>query len=266
MMQKNSSSVGLLIVEDEVHNSRMLKDLINRLRPGWTILEVLESVEDTVNWLSQNGEPDLIMMDIQLSDGICFSVFEKIKISHHPCIIFTTAYDEYAIRAFKVNSIDYLLKPVDERELEQAFKKFEVQQQTKVPFNQGQEHYLSLIDSVLNGRKEYRKRFLISGIQSYQKLETRDIAYIFSDNKLTFAVDAQGKQHTLDYNLEQLELELDPEQFFRVNRKIIVNVDAIIKVSNETGQKLKVFVEPAPGFDVMVSRLKAADFKNWLGK
>lgn len=264
----NNKHINILIVEDEAHNSRMLQGLIQKIRPQWKIMAILESVEDTVNWLVNNENPDLIMMDIQLSDGICFSIFEQVQLDASVRIIFTTAYDEYAIRAFKVNSIDYLLKPIEENDLEQAFQKFEILESSVLndDYAIDKVHYKSLIESILQGKKEYRQRFLISGINSYQKLVTKNIAYIYSDNKVTFAVDFDAKEYTLDYNLEQLENELDPEQFFRANRKLIVNIVAVTKVNNEIGNKLKVELTPQPNFEIIVSRLKAGDFKIWLGK
>ena len=265
-----SEKLRILVIEDEAYNSRMLCDLIQKLRSGWLIEAVLESVEDTVNWLTNNKSPDLILMDIQLSDGICFSIFDKIERQITSRIIFTTAYDEYAIRAFKVNSIDYLLKPVNEQELEAAFQKFEKLRAENLPLDYSisddREYYKNVIKSVLEGKKEYRTRFLITGVSGFQKLETKNIAYIYSDNKLTFAVDFTKKEHILDYNLEQMESELDPKRFFRLNRKIIANIEAIVKVSNDDGGKLKVIIEPKPEFDVTVSRLRASEFKLWMGK
>lgn len=265
-----SEKLRILVIEDEAYNSRMLCDLIQKLRPEWHIEAVLESVEDTVNWLTKNKSPELILMDIQLSDGICFSIFDKIERQITSRIIFTTAYDEYAIRAFKVNSIDYLLKPVNEQELEAAFQKFEKLRAENLPLDYSisddREYYKNVIKSVLEGKKEYRTRFLITGVSGFQKLETKNIAYIYSDNKLTFAVDFTKKEHILDYNLEQMESELNPKLFFRLNRKIIANIEAIVKVSNDDGGKLKVIIEPKPEFDVTVSRLRASEFKLWMGK
>jgi DNA-binding LytR/AlgR family response regulator len=127
-------------------------------------------------------------------------------------------------------------------------------------------YYTNVIKSILEGRREFRSRFLITGVSGYQKIETKEIAYIYSDNKLTFAVDFNKKEYTLDYNLEQMESELNPDQFYRLNRKIIVNIDAISKVSNDNGGKLNVIISPNPDFETTVSRLKASDFKIWLGK
>ena len=240
--------------------------MVEKLRPHWTMLAILESVEESVLWFKEHDAPSLILMDIQLSDGICFTVFEKVEINPSSKIIFTTAYDEYAIRAFKVNSIDYLLKPIEEDELEKAFLKYELLAQSESYPSEQIEDYKILLRSMLNGKKEYRTRFLISGVSTYQKLDVDEIAYFYCDNKLTFSVDTVGKEYTMDYNLEQLENELNPSCFFRANRKSIVHINAIKKVHNELGGKLKVELSPRPAFDVTVSRLKASDFKIWMGK
>ncbi len=265
-MDSHKKQTTLLIIEDEAHNSRMLHDMTKKLRPGWEVTAILESVEESILWFKENKAPHLILMDIQLSDGICFTIFDKTRMDPSSRIIFTTAYDEYALRAFKVNSIDYLLKPIEEEELEKAFLKFEQLIENESSPMENIYEYKKLLHSILNGKKEYRTRFLISGITSYQKLETDEIAYFYSDNKLTFAVDNGGKEYTLDYNLEQLENELNPTQFFRANRKTIVHFNSVKKVSNESGSRLKVELAPMPEFDVIVSRLRAADFKIWMGK
>ncbi|MDA3853097.1 MAG: LytTR family DNA-binding domain-containing protein [Bacteroidales bacterium] len=260
----------LIIIEDELHNSRMLTGMVNKLRPEWEIDAVLESVEESVEWLTNNAHPDLILMDIQLSDGISFSILNKVELSSKTQIIFTTAYDQYAIRAFKVNSVDYLLKPIKEEELALAFEKFESRFEGEGEFSrlvsQEKDHYKQLVESILSGKKEYRKRFLICGIKDYTKLETCDVAYFYSSQKTTFAVGFDSNEHILDYTLEQLENELDPKIFYRANRQMIVNVDAVLKVSNATGNKLIVKTKPAPDFEIVVSRLKALEFKKWLGK
>lgn len=269
-MNTTTKHPQIAIIEDELHNSRMLKDIIEKLRPQWNIIAILESIEESIEWFNQNNAPTLILMDIQLSDGLSFTIFEHVEINKASKIIFTTAYDEYAIRAFKVNSIDYLLKPIEENDLELAFQKFE--QLTELNSNQNKtdsneaENYKKILQQILQGKKQYKKRFLISGINSFQKIETKDIAYIYSDHKMTFAVDYHKKEHLLDYNMEQLESELDPNDFFRANRKTIININAIEKVNNETGNKLRVISSPSPNFEIIVSRLKATDFKIWLGK
>jgi len=269
-MNADNDNIRVVIIEDELHNSRMLEGIVRKLRPSWTIEAILESVEDSVYWLRNNPPPDLILMDIQLSDGSCFSIFKHVELDSSCRIIFTTAYDEYAIRAFKVNSIDYLLKPINEQELDQSFQKFERLRAAQIPQPYlaagDKNYYTNLVNSILAGKKEYRTRLLISTFKGYEKLETKDIAYIYSDNKLTFAVDFNRKRYALDYNLEKLESELDPAAFFRASRKAIVNIDAVAKVTNDVGGKLKVETSPAADFEIVVSRLRAGEFKIWMGK
>lgn len=266
MQDFQNKNVSFLIIEDEGHNSRLLSDLVHELRPVWQLKAILESVEESVNWLKLNPAPELIFMDIQLSDGICFSIFEQMKLPSTCKIIFTTAYDEYAVRAFKVNSVDYLLKPIEKNELEESLQKYEELNFLPSLFPHDKNIYTSVINSILKERKEFRTRFLVSGINSWQKIESKDIAYIYSNNRLTFAVDFSSREYTLDYSLEQLESELDPELFFRANRKIIIHFEAILKIENDLGGKLKVVILPEPDFEISVSRLKANDFKNWMGK
>ncbi len=259
-----------LIIEDEVHNSRMLGDMVHELRPQWKLEAILASIEESVGWLNSHPVPDLILLDIQLSDGISFSIFDHVNLPPSCRIIFTTAYDEYALRAFRVNSIDYLLKPIERKVLEEAFDKYERVAMASAPgvdyaaFKP--EQFAPLFESIMKRRKEYRTRFLVSGISSWQKLETSEIAYMYSENKLLFAVDWKGKVYTLDYTLEQLESELDPDSFFRASRKIILHADAVKRIHNSDGGKLVVMIDPKPDFEVTVSRLKAGDFKLWMGK
>lgn len=268
-MKASTENIKLIIIEDELHNSRMLHELVSELRPFWQVIQTIGSVKESVCWLKDNPLPDIILMDIQLSDGICFSIFEEVAFPTNCRIIFTTAYDEYAIRAFKVNSIDYLLKPIEKEELEQAFLKFEQlynEGDSLIPKLFDSSQYMALVDNVLKKKKEYRTRFLVSGINSYHRIDIGEVAYVFSDNKLTFAVDFNGKQHILEYTLEQLETELNPEFFFRANRKVLVNVEAVKKINNDGGGKLKIEIAPQPDFEIPISRLKANDFKLWMGK
>lgn len=264
MNRDKQKDIELVIVEDEIHNSRLLQGLMNELRPNWNIKATLESVEEVTEWFQCHTAPDLILMDIQLSDGMCFSIFDKIDLPTSCRIIFTTAYNNYAIRAFKVNSIDYLLKPIDKGELEKSLLKLEELIEQDNPIENID--YDQLLDSITHGKKEYRMRFLVSKGDSYQKIQTKDIAYIYSENKLSFAVDFQGETHTLDYSLERIETELDPVDFCRANRKIIIHIDAVVNLLNDLGGKLEIEIQPKPDFEVTVSRLRATDFKQWMGK
>jgi DNA-binding LytR/AlgR family response regulator len=252
----------VVIIEDEQHNCKMLIGMINNLRPDWDVQVCLESVKQSIEWFSNNEHPDLIFMDIQLTDGISFSIFDKVDLES--MVIFTTAYDEYAIQAFKVNSIDYLLKPMSEEKLSVAIKKAE-----KVIgyFENGENakpDYDSLLQALKTGTKNYRKRFLIAGASSFFKIETEDIAYFYTTNRITFAVTFQGKEYIVDLTMEKLEEQVDPEIFFRANRSQIINIESIQKFESYFGGKLSVRLVPPFKENVIISRLKATEFKSWL--
>ncbi len=253
----------VVIIEDELHNSRMLAGMIKSLRPDWEILASLESVKQSIKWFSNNDHPDLIFMDIQLTDGICFSIFDSVKIES--MIIFTTAYDEYAIQAFKVNSIDYLLKPIKEEKLELSITKFERLFNNSSEDN-NRKSYDAILKAIKKGEKTYRKRFLISGSTSFFKIETKDIAYFYTVNRITFAVMYDKKEHIVDFTMEKLEEELDPDMFFRANRSQIINIDSIKKFESYFGGKLIVRLADPFNEPVTISRLKASEFKNWLDR
>jgi len=253
----------VIIVEDEMHNYRLLKGMVEKLRPDWEILEGLESVASTVAWLENNPSPDLIFMDIQLTDGISFSIFDKVQVES--MVIFTTAYDEYALRAFQVNSIDYLLKPIKLEKLEQAIEKFEKLVLPQQNLKENKPDYKELLQAITQGEKKYRKRFLISGATSFFKLDVDEVAWFYTENRVTTAVTFQGKEHIVDQTIEKLEEELDPEVFFRTNRSTIVHINSIRKFENHFGGKLILrLIHP---FDqpITISRLKATEFKDWVG-
>lgn len=253
----------IVIIEDELHNLRLLKEMINELRPAWVVVATCESVKQSVSWLKENKQPDLILMDIQLTDGICFSIFEQIEVKS--AIIFTTAYDNFAIRAFKVNSIDYLLKPIKEPDLEKALIKFEGLQQNEDDFRRSLD-YTEMLSAIRNGQKEYRKRFMISAGNKYFKLDTADIAYFISENKITTAITFNNDIHVVDFTLERLEEELNPNEFFRTDRRSLVNIDTIARFEDFFGGKLVVKLKAPFNEKISVSRLKASAFKIWMGK
>ncbi len=253
----------VLIIEDEKHNIRMLNGLLKSLRPGWEISGELESVRQSVAFLSSGHQPDLILMDIQLSDGICFSIFEQVQVKSS--IIFTTAFDAYAIQAFRVNSIDYLLKPVKENELERALAKFESFRMVRYPTVPGTD-YEEVLRAIRSGQKEYRQRFLVTAGNRYYKLDTRDIACFMSENKITTAVTYSNEKHVVDFSLDRLEEDLDPDQFFRADRKTIIHIDLIARFEDYFGNKLMVKLKSPVNDKITVSRLKASAFKVWVGK
>jgi DNA-binding LytR/AlgR family response regulator len=250
----------VLIIEDEQPNARMLAEMLQNLRPGWEILAILETVKQSVAWLQSHAQPDLILMDIQLSDGICFSIFEQVEVKSS--IIFTTAFDNYAIQAFKVNSIDYLLKPIKESELENALVKLE---QFRQPIGQ-QVDFSEIMQAIRGGKKEYRKRFLITAGNNYFKLNTSDIACFVSENKVTTAITFAGEYHVVDFSLDRLEDELDPNFYFRADRKTIIHIDLVSRFEDYFGSKLIVKLKSPVNDKITVSRLKASAFKVWVGK
>jgi DNA-binding LytR/AlgR family response regulator len=255
----------VIIIEDEMHNYRLLKGMVEELCPDWEIVEWLESVTGSVEWLQSNPNPDLIFMDIQLTDGVCFSIFEQVEVSS--MVIFTTAYDEYALRAFQVNSIDYLLKPIKKEKLQQAIEKYENIVQYQVNKNDYDIDYQELIQTITKGEKKYRKRFLVSGATAFFKLDIDEVAWFYTENRTTTAVTFKGKEHVIDLTIEKLEEQLDPDLFFRTNRSTIVHIDAIRKFENYFGGKLILLLKPP--FDhqnITISRLKATEFKEWVGK
>jgi DNA-binding LytR/AlgR family response regulator len=233
--------------------------MIAELRPRWTIVEVIESVSDSIDWLKQN-QADLIFMDIQLVDGVCFSIFEKIEVNNP--VIFTTAYDNYAIQAFKVNSIDYLLKPIKEEDLLRAITKFEKHKEPA----QNAPKYTELLDIIRNTNKRFRTRILIHGAKSYFKINVDEVAYFYSENKITFARMMEKNDYQVDMTLEMLEEELDPDQFFRAGRNILININSIVSFEDYFGGKLVLKLSPPFAETVTVSRLKNSAFKAWIGK
>lgn len=254
----------VIIVEDERHNYRLLKGMVEKLRPNWEIEEPLESVKSTVNWLKSNPAPDLIFMDIQLTDGISFSIFDQVEVES--MVIFTTAYDEYALRAFQVNSIDYLLKPMKQEKLRIAIEKFEKIFNYLANSTNYRPDYKELLKVISSGEKKYRTRFLVAGVTSFFKLDIKDVAWFHTENRVTTAVTFKGKEHIIDLTIEKLEEQIDPDIFFRTNRSSIVHVNSIYKFENHFGGKLILRLIPPFEEPITISRLKATEFKEWVGK
>ncbi|MCR9250246.1 MAG: LytTR family DNA-binding domain-containing protein [bacterium] len=252
-----------LIIEDEKIAADRLKGLIKDLRPDWEFMNRVDSIEDAVKTL-QNESPDLILIDIQLSDGISFEIFNQIHVETP--LIFTTAYNEYAIKAFKVNSVDYLLKPVDKKELLSAIEKFENAN------NKGSESVSVQLDpNVLSSllttmTKSYKERFVIKIGEHIKVVNTTDAFYFFSQDKVTYLVANDGRRYVLDFALDKVEEMLSPEQFFRINRKFIVHEQAIDDIVSFSNSRLKLFLKHGEGHDTIVARERVQDFKGWLDK
>ncbi len=246
----------VLIIEDERPNADRLERLIKSVRPNAQIVDVLECICESIEWFESHEMPDVVMMDIRLSDGLSFEIFEKTTIS---CpIIFTTAYDEYAVKAFKYNSIDYLLKPVELDELERAFQKLESTSSAPEPAS---------LANLLNyfQPKDFRTRFLLPYRDGYKSLQINDISYFYSKLKITRAKLHNGTEEIIPLTMEELEEQLNPKDFFRANRQFIIHVDAIEQIHNYFNGKLKVDLKRAPeDMELIVSREKASLLKAWL--
>ncbi|MFU1856138.1 DNA-binding response regulator [Sphingobacterium sp. CZ-UAM] len=250
------SIANVLIIEDEKLNADRLKRLLKEIKPSIQILDVLDNITDSISWFQSNESPDLVMMDIRLSDGLSFEILESIQID---CpIIFTTAFDEYAVRAFKFNSIDYLLKPVEKKELESALIKLDnlkLQQISSDPIQ-------GLLDFIYP--KDFRTRFLLPFKDGYKTIQVEDIQYFYSEFKLTHAKLKCGTVEIVPQTLEELEQQLNPKVFFRANRQFIIHIDAIKRLHNHFNGKLKVEIKQSEDVEILVSREKAQLLKNWL--
>ena len=250
-----------LIIEDERPAAKRLEKLLAAHCPECEITEFLDSVETAVNWLLNNPAPDLIFMDIQLADGLSFDIFSKTEV--RTPVIFTTAFDQYTLRAFKVNSVDYLLKPIDPEELKQAIEKYRnFYRQPETYDRRGIE---KMLESVLQ-QQAYKERFLVKSGQQLNYIPVKDIAYFFSEDGIAFAQCTNGKKHIIEYTLDQLDNVLNPSEFFRINRQVILRPEAIQKIATWFNSRLK--IEPLPKNDLnfVVSRDRVSSFKKWLDR
>jgi DNA-binding LytR/AlgR family response regulator len=254
----------IIIVEDEPYAQQELIRLLNKTGRDFEVIKLLDSVEDSIEWFSKNPHPDLVFFDIQLADGLSFDIFSKIDLSS--AVIFTTAYDEYAIRAFEVNSIDYLLKPVKTEALEAALGKYEKMKKDMNPDTSGisEEKIQQLLQHFSS--KNYKNRFLIKLGDQIKSIDIKDAAYFKAEDNVVFLVSKDGKRHIVENTLEQIEEMLDPKIFFRLNRTFIVAFSSIRKLSKYFNSRLLVELEPPEEEEVLVSRARAKDFMAWLDK
>ncbi|WP_266362455.1 LytR/AlgR family response regulator transcription factor [Tellurirhabdus rosea] len=250
-----------LLIEDEYPAAERLEKLIRKLDPRIEIVAVLESVEAGKRWFAAGQPVDLIFSDIQLSDGLSFQIFEAFP-AHSP-IIFTTSYDEYAIKAFRVRSIDYLLKPIKLPELAEAIRKYRDLKQEFSPDAYARK-VESLLDSLEMTRRTHKSRFLVKNGEQLIPLAQDEVAYFYTANELTCLVSRDGKQYLVDYTLEDLEARVDPLRFFRLNRQFIAQVSSIHRIHTYFNGKLKIELRPEAAQEVLVSREKAPAFKAWL--
>jgi DNA-binding LytR/AlgR family response regulator len=244
-----------LIVEDEKVAAERLKQMINSYDTSIEILAVTQSITKSVEWFNAHPEPDLVFMDIQLSDGLSFEIFEQIE-SKFP-VIFTTAYDEYALRAFKHNSIDYLLKPITPEELKTAVDKYRKQKSAAYP----QHVFDSMLQSMT---QKYKSKFLIKVGEHLRVIPVTDIQCFYSMEKAVFLQNRQGRDYAVNYSLDQLEELLDPGKFYRVNRKYIIAFNSIKDIISYSNSRLQLRLETNNSDDLIVSRERVQKFRQWL--
>jgi len=248
----------VIIIEDEKPAAEKLLKAIQKSDPSIEVTAVLTNVKDSVAWLEQNPMPDLLFMDIELGDGLSFKIFEAVSIN---CpVIFCTAFDEYWQEAFEHNSIDYLLKPVKQEKLEAALKKYDKLKQ----------HFASGFQQLLQWQQQspgngYKKRFLVKRGTDYISVKTEDIAYFYAAHKLVCMVNNNNQKFILDQSLADIEKQLDPSQFYRVNRKFLIQLHAIKKIKTWPKSKLQLEVEPVVNEDIIISQENVSAFKEWMG-
>lgn len=253
--------MNILIIEDEPQAAKRMETLVKELLPNAHVLDKIDSVKKSIHWFTNNPPPDLALMDIQLADGSSFQIFEQCEVK---CpVIFTTAYDEYALKAFKVNSIDYILKPVDKNELQAALRKLE----TLTSSTDDTRKLLDSIGEVVQRlSKKYKERFVIKVGERLRTIEVKDILYFYSQDKATFCHTGDNRNHILDFTLEQLEDMIDPLQYYRVNRKYFVRAEAIQDIISYPNSRLKLVLKNSQDIEVIVARERVQEFKQWLDR
>jgi len=254
--------MDVLIIEDEQLASKRLIKLIKAIDDTVNIIDVIDSVESSIEWFQNNEHPDLIFLDIQLSDGLSFNIFNKVEVNSS--VIFTTAFDEFALQAFELNSVDYLLKPIDESKLKISIQKYK---KVKQSFNKNEINFDSkkLLQALQKKEPKYKTRFLVNKGSSLIVIDIEDVAYFYTEDKLVFIITNDNKRYSLNTTLDKLEKELEPQKLYRANRQYLVSVQSIKEIHNHFNYKLKLDLVPKPeSEDVVISKLKVSDFKNWI--
>jgi DNA-binding LytR/AlgR family response regulator len=251
--------MNILIVENEMPAAEKLMSILAKIDKSVTVLGVTETVEETINRLQEPPRPDLILMDIQLDDGLCFEIFETINVDTP--VIFTTAYDEYTLKAFKVNSIDYLLKPVDEESLKSALNKYKKLYADNDPFKRDFRQLL------YEFRNQYKSRFLIKTGEKYKSVPVSEISHFHILERNVFLNDSQGIDYGVEYSLDQIQEMLDPRKFFRINRECIININAIATMSSYSSSRFQLTLKNGEkNEELIVSRERVAEFKKWVDR
>src|SRR5689334_5373188 len=257
----------ILIVEDEELAVKKLKKTLLSVDDSATVVGEADSIKSTVNWLQNNPSPDLILMDIELADGQSFEIFNHVQVKSP--VIFITSYDEYALKAFKVNSVDYLLKPVQKEDLHAALEKFREMKKIYSSDSNGSPISIDVLVKQLQNKlqaKDYRKRFLVKHGQKLVSVEVDEIAYFFSDGRLNFFKTYDNRKFVVDYTMEELNEMLDPDKYFRISRSFFIAVNSVSQIHDYFGNRLLLNLRPETDKEAIVSREKVTDFKNWLGK
>jgi len=250
----------ILILEDEEQALSRLQKIIFKIMPDAVIVGANTSIEETIKWFEHKPMPDLIFMDIQLADGDSFQIFNKIKIT---CpVIFTSAYEDYALQAFKVNSIDYLLKPINEDDVKKAIDKLQILQSSRPNVAD----YSEILKTIQLPQKKYKDRFIIKLGDTIKSLLISDIAYFYTENKSNFICTNDGKRLPIDFNLDQIEQMLNPKNYFRINRQFIIGHHAIEEMKAHTRSRINVKLSPPSKLDTVVAIDRAHDFRNWLSE
>ncbi len=257
--------MNILIIEDEKLASQKLEKMVLKARPEAKVLAKLAEVESAIAWFSEHAMPDLLFLDIHLLDGTCFDILKAVKIE---CpVIFTTAYEKYALDAFQVLSIDYLLKPVRHADLEGAFDKLDsirTRLSENLPRAAELEHLIHLVE---NQNRSYKTRFLIKSGARLFPIATAQVGYFFSEHRITFLVTKEGNKYSINYTLDDLERVLDPVDFFRVNRQMILHIQSVHMVHKHFKGRLKVdLISTENSTEVMVSSRRVAEFQDWLDR
>lgn len=246
----------VLILEDETLAAEKLETTLLELQPEWQVVSRIKSIGSAVEWLESNPHPDLIISDIRLLDGLCFEIFAKVKVEKP--VIFTTAYDQYAIRAFEVNSIDYLLKPVQKDKLKSALAKLHVPKEPPLP------DYNEVLNFIKSNKTSYKSRFMVRLGQRIVAVPSEKIAYFYSESKLTYIVTLDAKKFPLDQPLDELMDLLDPKRFFRANRQFIVAFDSIAEIHPYFKGRIKIVLQPKSDEEIVISSDRTPEFKKWI--
>ena len=250
----------VLIIEDEEPAAKRLQKMLKEIEPGITVLDNIVSVSSAIKWFNENDSPDLVFSDIQLADGLSFEIFKGVNIS---CpIIFTTAYDQYAIDAFIVNSIDYLLKPIKKEELANAVSKYKklAGSSTAPAFDINK-----LIQTLNPGGVDYKKRFVVRYGEHIKTINIEEVVYFYTEDKVNFLCTKDGRRFVIDFNLDTLESTLDPKTFFRINRQYIIGIHSIAEMFAYTKSRVLIKLNPPAKHETIVSTERSAEFKHWLG-